>query len=135
MRGGCKIIAHLLNLKPTPQELLAWLSDEHELERRLKGTPLAAMIYENAGPQRGGMLATLSMVADSLSLLPVKTPSLTNIYRRRVGEAPARLGFCDQYSRSQGTAAGAHQHVAGHDDPAADEPGQTSIAPGVVCAG
>ena len=75
-RGGCKINAHLLNLKPTPQELLAWLSDEHELERRLKGTPLAAMIYENAGPQRGGMLATLSMVADSLSLLPVKTPSL-----------------------------------------------------------
>jgi len=60
-----------------PMELLAWLSDERELERRLKGTPLAAMIYENAGPQRGGMLATLSMVADSLSLLPVKTPSLS----------------------------------------------------------
>ena len=75
-QGGRKIFAHLLNLKPTPQELLAWLSDEHELERRLKGTPLAAMIYENAGPQRGGMLASLSMVADSLRLLPVKMPSL-----------------------------------------------------------
>ena len=70
-----KIIAYLLNLKPTPQELLSWLSDEHELERRLKGTPLAAMIYENAGPQRGGVLASLSMVADSLQLLPAKTPS------------------------------------------------------------
>jgi hypothetical protein len=70
-----KTIAYLLNLKPTPQELLTWLSDEHELERRLKGTPLAAMIYENAGPQRGGVLASLSMVADSLQLLPVKTPS------------------------------------------------------------
>src|SRR5208283_4072319 len=75
-QGGRKIFAHLLNLKPTPQELLAWLSDEHELERRLKGTPLAAMIYENAGPQRGGMLASLSKVADSLRLLPVKMPSL-----------------------------------------------------------
>jgi hypothetical protein len=71
-----KTIAYLLNLKPTPQELLSWLSDERELERRLKGTPLAAMIYENAGPQRGGVLASLSMVADSLSLLPAKTPSL-----------------------------------------------------------
>ena len=70
-----KTIAYLLNLKPTPQELLSWLSDEHELERRLKGTPLAAMIYENAGPQRGGVLASLSMVADSLQLLPAKTPS------------------------------------------------------------
>ena len=70
-----KTIAYLLNLKPTPQELLAWLSDEHELERRLKGTPLAAMIYEDAGPQRGGVLASLSMVADSLQLLPAKTPS------------------------------------------------------------
>ena len=68
--GPRKINAHLLNLKPTPDELLGWLSDEHELERRLKGAPLAAMIYENAGPQRGGMLASLSVVTDSLRLLP-----------------------------------------------------------------
>jgi hypothetical protein len=74
-QGARKIFAHLLNLKPTPEELLAWLSDERELERRLKGTPLAAMIYESAGPQRGGMLASLSMVGDSLRLLPVKMPS------------------------------------------------------------
>jgi hypothetical protein len=89
--GGCKTFAHLLNLKPTPQELLAWLSDERELERRLKGTPLAAMIYEHAGPQRGGMLATLSMVADSLSLLPVKTPSLPILSRFTVSE-PVKIG-------------------------------------------
>jgi type IV secretory pathway TraG/TraD family ATPase VirD4 len=34
------------------------------------------MLYENAGPQRGGVLASLSMVADSLQLLPAKMPSL-----------------------------------------------------------
>jgi len=33
------------------------------------------MIYENAGPQRGGVLASLCMLADSLQLLPAKTPS------------------------------------------------------------
>jgi hypothetical protein len=70
VQGPRKIFAHLLNLKPTPEELLGWLSDERELERRLKGTPLAAMVYENAGPQRGGMFGALSMVADSLKLLP-----------------------------------------------------------------
>ena len=70
VQGPRKIFAHLLNLKPTPEELLGWLSDEHELERRLKGTPLAAMVYENAGPQRGGMFGALSMVADSLKFLP-----------------------------------------------------------------
>ncbi len=70
VQGPRKIFAHLLNLKPTIDELLCWLSDERELEQRLKGTPLASMIYENAGPQRGGMFASLSMVADSLKLLP-----------------------------------------------------------------
>ncbi len=75
-RGSQKIFAHMLNLKPTTDELLGWLSDERELERRLKGTPLAAMIYESAGPQRGGMFASLSMVADSLRLLPDKVRSV-----------------------------------------------------------
>jgi hypothetical protein len=70
VQGPRKIFAHLLNLRPTTEELLGWLGDEHELERQLKGTPLAAMIYENAGPQRGGMFGALSMVADSLKLLP-----------------------------------------------------------------
>jgi len=70
VQGPRKIFAHLLNLKPTIDDLLCWLSDERELEQRLKGTPLASMIYENAGPQRGGMFGSLSMVADSLKLLP-----------------------------------------------------------------
>ena len=76
VQGPRKIFAYLLNLKPTTDELLGWLSDERELERRLKGTPLAAMIYESAGPQRGGMFASLSMVADSLRLLPDKVRSV-----------------------------------------------------------
>jgi hypothetical protein len=77
VQGPRKIFAHLLTLKPTTDELLYWLSDEYELERRLKGTPLAAMIYQNAGPQRGGMFGSLSMVADSLKLLPAKTETIT----------------------------------------------------------
>jgi len=68
--GARKIVAHLLNLKPTPEELVFWLSDEGELERRLKGSKMSGMIYKEAGNQRGGFLGSLGMVADSLKLLP-----------------------------------------------------------------
>lgn len=65
-----RIFAHLLNFKPSPQELMAWMSNPQEIDRRLKGTELAAMIDSSAGPQRSGVLASLNMVADALKLLP-----------------------------------------------------------------
>jgi type IV secretory pathway TraG/TraD family ATPase VirD4 len=68
--GPRKIFAHLLTLKPTPEELVRWMSHEEELDRLLKGTELSAFIYRGAGPQRGGVLGALNMVADSLKLLP-----------------------------------------------------------------
>jgi hypothetical protein len=60
----------LLTLKPTPDQLVWWMSHEEELDRLLKGTELAAFIYRGAGSQRGGVLGALNMVADSLKLLP-----------------------------------------------------------------
>ncbi len=39
-----KIFAHLLNLKPTPRELTYWMSNAEEIDRRVEGTELAAMI-------------------------------------------------------------------------------------------
>jgi len=70
VEGPRKIFAHLLTLKPTPEELVRWMSHEEELDRLLKGTELTAFIYRGAGPQRGGVLGALNMVADSLKLLP-----------------------------------------------------------------
>ena len=70
VEGPRKIFAHLLTLKPTPEELVWWMGHEEELDRLLKGTELAAFIYRGAGPQRGGVLGALNMVADSLKLLP-----------------------------------------------------------------
>jgi hypothetical protein len=72
VEGPRKVFAHLLTLKPAPQELVFWLSREEEIDRRLKGTPLASLVYASAPQQRGGILAALSMVANSLSLLPRK---------------------------------------------------------------
>jgi hypothetical protein len=70
VEGPRKIFAHLLTLKPTPEELVRWMSHEEELDRLLRGTELTAFIYRGAGPQRGGVLGALNMVADSLKLLP-----------------------------------------------------------------
>ncbi len=73
IEGPRKVFAHLLTLKPTPEELTWWLCHEEEIDRRLRGTELAAMVYPSAAAQRAGVLASLNMVADSLKLLPPKS--------------------------------------------------------------
>jgi len=70
VEGPRRIFAHLLTLHPSPVQLVRWMSDEAELDAKLKGTELATFIYRAAGPQRGGVLGALSMVVDSLKMLP-----------------------------------------------------------------
>ncbi len=67
-----RVLARLLSSKPSVQQLLAWMSDPAEIEKRLEGTPQAAYLDKAAGPQRAGVLASLNMIADSLALLPGK---------------------------------------------------------------
>ncbi len=75
-----QIFAHLLIEQPkrTPRELLAILRDERELTKRLKDTEHAAAIYPDAGPQRGGMIATLNSVSNALKLLPRQEEAKTS---------------------------------------------------------
>ena len=65
-----KIFAHLLKYKPSPEELVHWMSNEKEIDQRLKGTELANFVPKDAPQQRSGVLASLGLVADSLRLLP-----------------------------------------------------------------
>lgn len=67
-----KIFAFLMAYGPTPQELVKWMSDPQEIDRRLKGTEHAHLIDPKAEHQRAGVLASLGLVADSLRLLPRK---------------------------------------------------------------
>jgi type IV secretory pathway TraG/TraD family ATPase VirD4 len=67
-----RIFAHLLTLKPTPEQLAWWLCHEAEIDRRLAGTAYATMIDRQAPAQRSGVLASLNMVADTLRLLPAE---------------------------------------------------------------
>ncbi|OJV40350.1 MAG: ArsR family transcriptional regulator [Acidobacteriales bacterium 59-55] len=68
-----KIFAHLLLDQPSPQELVAWMSKPDEIDHRVKGTELAALIDPRAPQQRSGVLGSLGLVADSFRLLPKKS--------------------------------------------------------------
>ena len=65
-----KIFAFLMAYGPTPDELVEWMSNPEEIDRRLKGTEHAHLIDSRAHQQRAGVLASLGLIADSLRLLP-----------------------------------------------------------------
>ena len=67
-----KIFAHLLTYGPNPQQLVEWLSNPAEIDQRVRGTEMEAMIAKGAQQQRNGVLASLGLVADSLRMLPTK---------------------------------------------------------------
>jgi type IV secretory pathway TraG/TraD family ATPase VirD4 len=86
-----KIFAHLLTKGPTPEQLVAWLSNPAEIDQRVRGTEMEAMIAKGAQQQRNGVLASLGLVADSLRMLPTreqagnKTWSATDWAESRAG--------------------------------------------------
>ncbi len=67
-----KIFAHLLTKGPSPRQLIEWLSNPVEIDKRVQGTEMESMIAKGAQQQRNGVLASLGLVADSLRMLPTK---------------------------------------------------------------
>ncbi len=65
-----RVFARLLSFKPTAADIAQWLQTPAEIDRRLAGTELAAMIDASAPSQRAGVLASLSMVGESFQLIP-----------------------------------------------------------------
>jgi hypothetical protein len=65
-----KIFAHLLTFLPTPDELVTWMSNEEEIDKRVRRTEYWALIDKRAPHQRTGVLGSLNMCADSFRLLP-----------------------------------------------------------------
>jgi hypothetical protein len=68
-----KIFAFLMAYGPTPDQLVQWMSDPEEIDRRVQGTEHAHLIDPHAHQQRAGVLASLGLVADSLRLLPKRS--------------------------------------------------------------
>ena len=67
-----KIFAHLLKYRPSVQDLIAWMSNPDEIDRRVEGTELAQFIGKDSPDQRNGVLGSLGLIADSFRLLPTK---------------------------------------------------------------
>lgn len=65
-----KIFAHLLRYRPTPQDLTAWMKDMNEVDRRIAGTELAAMVPVSAAGQRAAVQGTFNQAAAAFQLLP-----------------------------------------------------------------
>ena len=67
-----KIFAHLLTKGPSPKDLVQWMSDPDEIDRRIEGTEYAQIVAKGAQQQRSGVLASLGLIADSLRMLPTR---------------------------------------------------------------
>jgi type IV secretory pathway TraG/TraD family ATPase VirD4 len=74
-----KIFAHLLSYLPTPEELIQWMSNPEEIDRRVRNSEYWALIDPKAPQQRTGVLGSLNMSADSFRLLP-KQDETTSIW-------------------------------------------------------
>ncbi len=72
VEGPRKIFAHLLTFRPTPEQLVWWMSHPEEIDSRVKGTEYETIIDSQSPPQRNGVLGSLNMIADSLKLLPTE---------------------------------------------------------------
>ncbi|WP_433971898.1 type IV secretion system DNA-binding domain-containing protein [Tunturiibacter lichenicola] len=116
-----KIFAHLINLRPTPEELTYWMTNADEIDKRIAGTEMAAMIEKGAANQRSGVLGSLNMVADAFKLLPRE--SETKQRWSTVEWAKERKGwvFLTSKPTNAGENAPAHQPVAGLACIASDE--------------
>lgn len=89
-RAARDIFARLLEFRPDPGQLVTWLGDEAEIDRKVSGTELAHYIAGKAANQRAGVLGTLAKVGTTLRMLPEaracqSTFSLTAWAQKRQG--------------------------------------------------
>ena len=88
-----RVLARLLRSRPTVSQLLEWMADPAEIERRLERTPEAVLLDRAAGPQRVGVLSSLNLIADSLALLPEKSDKREAFATERWGFSRTRWVF------------------------------------------
>lgn len=75
--GKRRVFAHLLQYRPTAQELIEWMCRPEEIDRRVRGTEVERLLAQGAHNQREGILASFVMIADSLRLLPDRKEART----------------------------------------------------------
>jgi type IV secretion system coupling TraD/TrwB family protein len=79
LKASRGIFARLLEFNPTPAELVRWLMNDDEIDRRIDGTELVQLVYKEAPQQRGGVLGTLSEAGNKLKMLPQEDECQTKL--------------------------------------------------------
>jgi hypothetical protein len=64
------IVAYLLTLKQSPQQMVDWLTDQRRLMRLLHGTHIQDVLPVDSAGQRAGVMSPLNMLAVSLAMCP-----------------------------------------------------------------
>src|SRR3989475_4051251 len=90
IKSARSIFARMLEFKPDAESIVEILTDEKLIDEAVAGTEQTHVIDKDAKGQRGGVLATLSEIGESLKLLPSiedcsREVSLTGWTRRRRG--------------------------------------------------
>ena len=90
IKSARSIFARMLEFKPDAERIVEMLTDEKLIDEIVAGTEHAHLIDKDAKGQRGGVLATLSEIGESLKLLPLaddcsRELSLTRWTRQRRG--------------------------------------------------
>ena len=70
LKAARAIFGRMLELKPTPAQMMNWLQSEDAIDMIVAGTEHAHLIPKNAHGQRAGVLGVLSELGDVLRLLP-----------------------------------------------------------------
>jgi len=90
LKAARAIFGRMLELKPTPAQMVDWLKSENAIDTIVAGTEHAHLIPKNAHGQRAGVLGVLAELGDILRLLPERDAceseiSLSEWARRRRG--------------------------------------------------
>jgi hypothetical protein len=90
LKASRAIFGRMLEFKPTPAQMVAWLRSADAIDMIVNGTEHAHLIPKNAHGQRAGVLGVLSDLGETLRLLPERDAceeeiSLSEWARRRRG--------------------------------------------------
>ena len=90
LKAARAIFGRMLELRPTPAQMIDWLRSEDDIDRIVAGTEQAHLIPKNAHGQRAGVLGVLSELAEIFRYLPERTEcrseiNLSEWARRRRG--------------------------------------------------
>lgn len=90
LKAARAIFGRMLELKPTPAQMVQWLKSEDAIDMIVAGTEHTHLIPKNAHGQRAGVLGVLSELGEILRLLPERDAckseiSLSEWAKRRRG--------------------------------------------------